>query len=291
MTLKTELHPRNRHRTPYPFRQLAEACPDLAPFVQTNKHGNESIDFANPIAVKTLNKAILKVFYNISWDIPEPFLCPPVPSRADYIHNAADLLGHGGMIPQGKKISVLDIGTGANCIYPLIGHREYGWHFVATDIDPSALSIANKIVAENKLSDAIEFRLQKSPSRIFAGILEENHFDLSICNPPFHASEQEAKAATHRKWKNLGIHTSVSNFGGKQNELWCPGGEVAFIKRMIEESVHVNCKWFTTLVSKSASLAYLYRALEKANAVNVKTIEMGQGQKKSRILAWTHLGP
>jgi 23S rRNA (adenine1618-N6)-methyltransferase len=288
MTLKTELHPRNRHRGPYPFRQLADACPDLAPFVKRNNYGNESIDFANPIAVKNLNRAILKFFYNISWDIPEPFLCPPIPSRADYIHNVADLLSDEGMLLPGKKISVLDIGTGANCIYPLIGQREYGWHFVATDIDPSALSIAKKIIAENKLWDAIEIRLQKSPSHIFTGILEENHFDLSICNPPFHASEREAKAATHRKWKNLEVNTFVLNFGGKKNELCYPGGEVAFIKRMIEESVHASCKWFTTLVSKSTSLPHLYRALEKTNALKVKTIEMGQGQKKSRILAWTH---
>ena len=84
--LKTELHLRNRHRAPYDFKQLIKSCPDLTKFVAKNSYGNESIDFTNPIAVKTLNKAILKHFYNITWDIPQHFLCPPIPGRADYIH-------------------------------------------------------------------------------------------------------------------------------------------------------------------------------------------------------------
>lgn len=290
MKLKTELHPRNRHRNPYDFKQLIKGCPDLAEFVTINSYGNESIDFTNPIAVKTLNKAILKVFYNITWDIPEHFLCPPIPGRADYIHYIADLLGisNKGIIPQGKQVHILDIGVGANCIYPLIGHREYGWSFVGTDIDPLAVSIANGIIKQNDLTEAIEIRLQKSPSNIFKGILIDHYaFDVSMCNPPFHSTFYEAKTGTERKWKNLKVKTNALNFGGQSNELWCPGGEVAFINRMIEESVHVKCKWFTTLVSKASNLSNIYNALDKVKALEVRTINMGQGQKKSRIVAWT----
>ncbi|WP_059358953.1 23S rRNA (adenine(1618)-N(6))-methyltransferase RlmF [Parachlamydia acanthamoebae] len=290
--LKTELHLRNRHREPYDFKLLIKNCSDLAKFVATNSYGNESIDFTNPIAVKILNKAILRVFYNITWDIPEHFLCPPIPGRADYVHYIADLLGvsNRGIIPQGKKISILDIGVGANCIYPLIGYREYGWNFVGTDIDPRAISIANGIIKQNNLTEAIEIRLQKSSSNIFKGILSDNSaFDVSMCNPPFHATPSEARAGTKRKWKNLRIKTDALNFGGQSNELWCPGGEVAFIKRMIEESIHVKCKWFTTLVSKASSLSNIYQALEKVKPLEVRTINMGQGQKKSRIVAWTFI--
>lgn len=290
---KTELHPRNRHRGAYPFKELIKSCPDLAPFVSKNIHGNESIAFTNPRAVKTLNKALLKFFYNIIWDIPDPFLCPPIPSRADYIHYIADLLAisKGGLIPQGKGVSVLDIGVGANCIYPLIGHREYGWHFVGTDIDPKAISIANGILEKNGLTEAVELRLQKSPCKIFEGVQKRGDptFDISICNPPFHSSPSEARAGTQRKWKNLKVKTEALNFGGQSNELWCHGGEIAFIKQMIQESVDVQCKWFTTLVSKASSLPEIYRSLEKVNPSQVKTIPMGQGQKKSRIIAWTYL--
>ncbi|MEI8125098.1 MAG: 23S rRNA (adenine(1618)-N(6))-methyltransferase RlmF [Parachlamydiaceae bacterium] len=290
--LKTELHPRNRHRAPYDFKQLIKSCPDLTKYVAKNNYGNESIDFSNSIAVKTLNKAILKFFYNITWDIPEHFLCPPIPGRADYIHYVADLLAvtNRGVIPEGKKISVIDIGVGANCIYPLIGHREYGWSFVGTDIDSQAISIAEGIVAQNNLAEAIEIRLQKSPTSIFKGVLHDDvKYDISMCNPPFHATRAEAQAGTQRKWKNLKVQTKSLNFGGQSNELWCPGGEVAFIKQMIEESVHINCKWFTTLVSKASSLVPIYRALEKARPKENRTVDMGQGQKKSRFVAWTFI--
>lgn len=282
--MKTELHPRNRHRDHYDFKKLIECCPNLAQFVAKNKYGNDSIDFTNLLAVKTLNKSLLKLFYHITWDLPDNFLCPPIPGRADYIHHVADLLS----LSKGKNVRILDIGVGANCIYPLIGHQEYGWSFVATDIDPLALSIAEGIIKENNLADAIELRLQKSPSHIFKGIIKDNKtFDLSMCNPPFHASKSDAQAGTNRKWKNLKVKTKTLNFGGQSNELWCPGGELEFIKRMIEESVLVKCTWFTTLVSKKDNLPSIYRALEHVNACEVKTIPMGQGQKISRIVAWS----
>lgn len=282
--IKTELHPKNRHRNPYDFKELIKNCSDLEKFVIPNNYGNESIDFSNPAAVKTLNKALLKAFYQITWDIPEPFLCPPIPSRADYVHYAGDLLN----IPKNQTVRVLDIGVGANCIYPLIGHREYGWNFIATEIDPAAIAIANGILRQNGLTKVIEIRHQESPSNIFKGILKENSFDLSMCNPPFHASLNEAAAGTERKWRNLKVKGCSLNFGGRHNELWCPGGEVAFITRMIEESVQVPCKWFTTLVSKASSLPSIYSALKRAKALKVKTIPMGQGQKKSRIVAWSY---
>lgn len=289
---KSNLHPRNPHTGQYDFQNLIHKCPTLAKFVMINRYGKESIDFSNPLAVKTLNKAILSLFYNIKWDIPNDYLCPPIPGRADYIHHVADLLKvfNHGAIPKGKNIRVLDIGTGANCIYPLIGHVEYGWSFVGTDIDPKAISIASENINQNNFEEAIKLRLQTTPKSIFENVVERlESFDISMCNPPFHLSASDAKAGNARKNKNLKLKTKVLNFGGKTNELWCQGGEVSFILQMIKESVHVNCKWFTTLVSKSDSLATIYKALDKVKPTHVKTLDMSQGQKKSRIVAWTYL--
>lgn len=285
--LKTNLHPKNRHRGLYDFQNLKKACPDLEKFITVNKYGNESIDFGNPLAVKALNQSILKFFYDLTWDIPQDFLCPPIPSRADYIHYVADLL----QTPRNEKTWILDIGVGANCIYPLIGHREYGWNFIGTDIDPLAVSVANDIVKKNGLTEVIEIRLQKSRFHIFDGVIKNDDpiIDVSMCNPPFHSSCKEAQAGTNRKWKNLNIKTRQLNFGGKANELWCPGGEEAFITQMIKESIHVRCRWFTTLVSKASSLPAIYAELEQVKAKMVKTIEMSQGNKKSRIVAWTFM--
>lgn len=303
--MKKGLHPRNRHTGHYDFKQLIEAYPELISFVSPSPRGEPTIDFANPAAVKTLNSALLKHFYGISkWDIPPGYLCPPIPGRSDYLHNIADLLGscNAGVIPRGNSIRVLDIGVGANCIYPIIGHCEYDWRFVGSDSDPLALASAKQIVLENKnLTGAIELRLQSSSTNILKGlILNKELFDVSICNPPFHASLAEAHLSSQRKWNNLGKertenkksnHAPKLNFGGQTTELCYPGGEAAFVSRMIDESAGFaqNIFWFTTLISKEANLPRVYAALEKAGAAECETVEMSQGQKKSRVVAWTFL--
>jgi 23S rRNA (adenine1618-N6)-methyltransferase len=171
---KTGLHPRNKHRGRYDFEQLIKVSPELARFVKLNAYNDNSIDFANPDAVKALNRALLKQHYDISgWDIPKHYLCPPIPGRADYLHYAADLLAslNSGVIPPGDKVRVLDIGVGANIIYPLIGHREYGWRFVGADIDKIALANAQQVLNMNDLAEVIELRLQPSPASIFKGMV------------------------------------------------------------------------------------------------------------------------
>jgi 23S rRNA (adenine1618-N6)-methyltransferase len=184
---KDGFHPRNRHRLRYNFPELIIACPELADYVTPNQYQDLSIDFSDSKAVKALNKAILKQFYSVDlWDIPEGFLCPPIPGRADYIHYAADLLiGEDGKLPKGKHIKVLDIGVGANCIYPLIGHYEYGWTFVGSEIDQLASRAATNIIDANGLSKFISIRKQRSADQIFTDIIHtEEKFSLSICNPP-----------------------------------------------------------------------------------------------------------
>lgn len=296
---KSKLHPRNKHRQGYNFNQLIKVCPALAPFVQINKYGAESIDFFNAEAVQLLNKALLMEHYEIvQWKIPPNYLVPPIPGRADYLHHIADVLGNQEeqKIPRGSKIKCLDIGVGANCIYPIIGVKEYGWSFIGADIDPIAIQSAKDIVASNpSLKKKIEIRQQQSIKNIFQGIIQkEDVIDLTICNPPFHASLKEAQASSRRKLSNLKKEKVAKvrlNFGGQNNELWCDGGEVVFIKKMIEESKHfaTSCFWFSTLVSKQTTLKGMYQALKDEKATVVKAIEMGQGQKTSRIVAWTFL--
>ena len=264
-----------------------------------NPYGDESIDFFNPEAVKALNRALLKYYYDIDyWDIPSGYLCPPIPGRADYIHHIADLLGNcnRGKIPAGDKIRCLDIGVGANCVYPIIGNKEYRWSFVGSEIDPVALESARKIISMNPgITDKVALRLQGNPRCIFEGVIEKDErFDLSVCNPPFHASSAEAQSGTLRKLTNLSskrIIKPLLNFGGRQNELWCQGGEVNFVGDMITESQRfsASCLWFSTLVSKESNLKNIYEALRKVGVADFKTFPMGQGNKISRIVAWTFL--
>jgi 23S rRNA (adenine1618-N6)-methyltransferase len=293
-----KLHPRNRHQGRYDFARLIQAEPQLAAFLAMNEHGEQGIDFADPAAVKTLNRSLLKEYYGITgWDIPANSLCPPVPGRADYLHYLADLLAasNQGRVPKKPGVQVLDIGTGANCIYPLLGVSEYRWQFVASDINAASLANAQLILDANpKIAQQISLRLQTSANAIFKNImLDDEWFDLSMCNPPFHTSLAEAREGTQSKWQNLGKENTSLNFGGQDAELWCAGGELAFIQRMIKESsaIATRCFWFTTLVSKSASLPGIYAALKQTKVIEHKTIAMSQGQKQSRLVAWTFLNP
>ena len=300
---KNTLHPRNPHRFRYDFEQLITNCPELKDFVFTNEHNpealGETIDFSNPEAVKALNKALLISNYEIqNWDIPADYLCPPIPGRADYIHYIADLLAtsNKGIIPEGETVVGLDIGIGANCIYPIIGNSAYGWGFVGTDIDEKALQNCKTIIGNNpKLIDAISLQSQVEPRFIFKNIiLPEDKFAFTICNPPFHNSAEEATKSALRKVNTLTNTKNtkpVLNFGGQNTELWCNGGEIGFITQMIYESVKypMQCLWFTTLVSKKDNLKNIYKILNKVGAVEIKTIDMAQGQKISRIVAWTFL--
>ena len=288
------MHTRNRHQGRYDFANLTASSPELAAFVVTTPRGEPSIDFADPAAVATLNRALLKSFYGVAhWEIPPGYLCPPVPGRADSIHRIAELLrAKDGSYPRGANVRLLDVGVGANCIYPIIGHAEYGWTFVGCDVDPVALESAQKIVDANpNLKGAIELRLQTSSEKILSGIIRDGEmFQATICNPPFHASLAEAEAASRRKWENLGRRAdSGRNFGGQGGELWYPGGEAVFVRRMIEESARfkTGVRWFTALISKEESLPILQSAMRKAGVTDRRTMAMEQGQKKSRLVAWT----
>ncbi len=300
---KTGPHPRNPHRFRYDFELLLNNCPELKNFVYANEHrsvaSEVTIDFSNPDAVKALNNALLITYYDIqNWDIPSNYLCPPIPGRADYIHYIADLLANSNndIIPEGEQVVGLDIGIGANCIYPIIGNNAYGWSFVGADIDEDALQNCKKIIAHNpKLIDVISLQLQVEPRYIFKNIiLPEDRFAFTICNPPFHSSAEAAAKSALRKVNTLENKKSekpILNFGGQQTELWCKGGELGFITQMIYESAKypMQCLWFTTLVSKKDNLKSIYKILGKVSAVAIKTIDMAQGQKISRIIAWTFL--
>ncbi len=298
---KVKLHPKNKHQGRYDLQELSRTCPGLAPFVRINEYEHETIDFANPDAVKMLNKALLAHFYAIGkWDIPEGYLCPPIPGRADYIHHIADLLAKSaqGEVPKARQVKCLDIGVGANCVYPLIGNKEYGWSFIGADIDPVAIQSATAIVEANPhLKGKIKFRLQPNAKNIFPGVLElTERVDLSICNPPFHASMAEAQAGTLKKLNNLSkdkVTEVTLNFGGQHKELWCQGGEGRFVKDMILQSraFAQSCLWFSTLISNQEHLKHAYQHLKQVEARDVKTIPMGQGNKVSRILAWTFHTP
>ena len=297
--IKANLHSRNRNRERYDIRALMRVSPELEDYVKPNRYGQDSIDFSNPDAVKILNRALLNYYYGIKyWEFSDENLCPPIPGRADYIHHVADLLSeyNFGVIPIGDKITCLDVGVGASCIYPIIGVSEYDWRFIGSDVDPRSIEFANTIVNNNlALKDQVECRLQKNHRDVFLGIIGEGDtIDLSICNPPFHSSVEELQKGLRRKVKNLtgkDAKSPESNFSGMSSELVCEGGEYQFIHNMITESRKFakNCFLFSTLVSKQSNLKRVSKLLGASQAKQVRTKPMGTGNKSTRIVAWTFL--
>ncbi|EGA70459.1 23S rRNA mA1618 methyltransferase [Vibrio sinaloensis DSM 21326] len=306
---KAGLHSNNLHQGRYDFKKLIHALPELAAHVIKNPKGESSINFSDPIAVKLLNKALLSAYYQVTeWDIPPGYLCPPIPGRADYIHRLAELLSKEHKHLEHRQVRALDIGVGANCIYPIVGTTQYGWNYIGADVDPESVDNANQIAQQNSvLKGRVECRLQPQSRHFFKGIIQANEFyHLTTCNPPFHKSLAEAELGTARKIKNLSSNknkrgqaqsamptktSTILNFGGQKAELWCPGGEAAFIKNMAFESKEFSAQvlWFSTLISKKENVRWMRKNLEKAGAVEAKVVEMSQGQKISRFVAWTFL--
>ena len=278
------LHPKNKFNKGYDFDKLIKNNPSLKEFVSNNIHGNISIDFSNPKAVKELNKGLLFSYDKITtWNFSDENLCPPIPGRLDYVHHLNDLLS------SEENVKILDIGTGATCIYPLLGVVEYNWNFVAVDIDLDSLDSAQDIIDDNNLDANIELRQQFNEQQILKGILEDkDSFSATMCNPPFYKSAEEAQGANKRKNRNLG-NNAVRNFSGNNNELWYVGGEKAFLHNYLYESslFKNSSKWFTSLVSKKENVESLQKSSKKLGAKEFKVIPMNQGNKVTRILAWT----
>lgn len=286
------MNKKHKNKNAYNFEQLIAVLPSLAPYVQTNKYDVQTIDFANPSAVKALNTALLKSDYNIKyWEFPDANLCPPIPGRAAYLALLQKELKTSGIE---DDVLVLDLGTGASCIYPLIGNAAYGWRFIATEIDKQAYNVAKKIIDKNGLSAAIELRFQENHQHILTGILKlSEKISASICNPPFFKDEAEAEAQTRLKMKGLGQNTDklLRNFSGTATELCYPGGEKAFLHNYLYQSslFKTNCFWYTSLVSKTEHVKSMQASLKKLGATKIKVLEMKLGNKISRVVAWTFL--
>ncbi len=278
------MHSKNPFVEDYDFDTLIQSDAGLKPYVFINEYGNKTIKFGDKQAVKALNKALLKLHYGILWDIPEDNLCPPIPGRLDYLLHISDLMTK-------KDIRLLDIGTGANLIYPILATCHFNWHCTGSEVDHNSLKNAQVIIDQNKVLRNTQLRHQKIKGSILEHIVKSDDvFDVVVCNPPFFKSALDAQQKNQRKVHNLQLkEKDTKNFGGHSNELWFKGGEEAFVKKMASESVQFKSQvhWFTSLISKKDNVRGIKRAVSKTQPTQLKVVEMGLGNKKSRFIAWT----
>ena len=288
------MHAQNPYGNRYDLKRLTKHYHALEKFIVLNPSGEETIDFSSSEAVFALNKSMLLADFKLGdYELPSGYLIPPVPGRLDYLLHVRDFLTEKFNVSENSQLNGLDMGSGANGIYCILGAQHFNWKMVGSETDAKAVEIVNANIQKTKgLNDKIEIRHQQDKGSLFKNTIQANEqFDFVVCNPPFHSSKEEALKGSLRKVKNLGGYAVkekfLLNFEGQANELWCNGGEVLFIKRLIKESVGFKnqVKVFSTLVAKSDSVAAIKKQLSKVKA-NFEVIPMALGNKKGRYLMW-----
>ncbi|KAM0942371.1 putative 23S rRNA (adenine(1618)-N(6))-methyltransferase [Dioscorea sansibarensis] len=315
------IHPQNRYsENPPDFALLGSLYPSFQSFLLPSRRpgGRPTIDWSDFNATRELTRVLLLHDHGVHWWIPDGQLCPTVPNRSNYIHWLQDLLSSDVVPPfqsSEEKVRGFDIGTGANCIYPLLGASLLGWSFVGSDVTKIALEWARKNVQSNPhLSELIEIRNACDPSSsgnvendvireeapegsthnpnmwsgccselpVLVGVIKDGEkFDFCMCNPPFFESVEEA---------GLNPRTSC---GGTFEEMVFPGGERAFITHIIDDSLQLkhSFRWFTSMVGRKANLKFLVSKLHEVGVSVVKSTEFVQGHTARWGLAWSFLTP
>ncbi|KAJ3589976.1 hypothetical protein NHX12_007933 [Muraenolepis orangiensis] len=288
MSLNKSMHPRNRYKdTPPDFAYLASKYPEFQQHVHTSIAGRSMLNFKEPEAVRALTCTLLKEDFGLSIAIPLERLIPTVPLRLNYIHWVEDLVGG-----QGQPRKGIDIGTGASCIYPLLGATMNGWYFLATEVDDICFDYATKNVAQNNLSELIKGKpMVKVPHKtlLMDALKEETTivYDFCMCNPPFFANQLEAKGENSRNSRRP--PPSSVNTGGV-TEIMAEGGELEFVKRIIHDSLQLRTRLSLGFkpnqpqpaVTPESMLGYQSNQVPK-----VTHTEFCQGRTMRWALAWS----
>ena len=288
------MHAQNPYVYRYDLKRLVKHNPELKTHIILNPSKEDTIDFSDSASVYELNRAMLLADFNLDrFELPMGYLIPPVPGRLEYLLHIREFLTNQFNSDQNTKLRGLDIGSGANGIYCILGAQYFNWNMVGSECDENAVKIAKANISPTKsLKNKIIIRHQENKSFLFKNVIQPGEqFDFTVCNPPFHTSKEDALKGSQKKLNNLGREFDKEqvalNFEGQANELWCNGGEVLFIKRLIKESILFKnqVRVFSTLVSKTDSLANIDKLLKKAKASSY-VIPMDLGNKKSRIVLW-----
>ncbi|XP_066455727.1 RNA N6-adenosine-methyltransferase METTL16 [Eleutherodactylus coqui] len=288
MALNKSMHPRNRYKDKPPdFAYLASKYPEFKQHVNVGLSGRLGLNFKDPGAVRELTCTLLKEDFGLTIDIPLERLIPTVPLRLNYIHWVEDLIN----FHDSDKTTIrrgIDIGTGASCIYPLLGATLNGWYFLATEVDDICYNYAKKNVEQNHLADLIKVVKVPQKTLLMDALKEESGiiYDFCMCNPPFFANQLEAQGVNSRNPRRP--PPSSVNTGGI-TEIMAEGGELEFVKRIIHDSLQLKkrLRWYSCMLGKKCSLAPLKEELRIQGVPKVAHTEFYQGRTMRWALAWS----
>ncbi|KAB5523824.1 hypothetical protein GE09DRAFT_1152708 [Coniochaeta sp. 2T2.1] len=265
------------------FRSLSKQDPEFAAVTK----GNGQLDFSDPAAVMQLTKTLLKLDFGLKIELPHDRLCPPVPIRHNYILWLKELMDTSSYSEPGRKLTGVDIGTGASCIYPLLGVTQRPWYFIATDIDHRSLDYARRNVSINGLEDRIRV-VAKSKDDAHIVPLDEcgvDRVDFTMTNPPFYESEADLTRSAAKK-----ARPPSSACTGAPVEMVVEGGEAAFVGRLLQESLlfRDRVQWYTSMFGKLGSLQEFIEKLRENEIDNYAVTEFVQGKQTKRwAVGWS----
>ncbi|PIC38703.1 hypothetical protein B9Z55_010622 [Caenorhabditis nigoni] len=302
MAQGNEMHPRNPYRDKPPdFKALAIEYPEFRKFCQYVSNGKVTLDFRKDAAVRCLTQTLLKKDFSLNVNLPAGHLVPRVPQKLNYCLLIDDILQANSIT---SNVVGIDIGTGTSCIHALIGARHFGWKFVATDGDENSVQVAHENVARNEMGDSIcVVHVNPAVKTVLMDVINsmpDSEFSFCMCNPPFfEKSDKEERFCEEPSLSNETYSNSFdfdmrsaphSETIASSAELYVEGGEVAFVNRIIDDSVCLRdrIKFYTTMIGRKSSLKPLLHRLERFGE-NVKFLvhPLNQGKTKRWMLAWT----
>ncbi|XP_037071657.1 RNA N6-adenosine-methyltransferase mettl16-like [Pollicipes pollicipes] len=264
------MHPRNIYRTPPDFKALVDGFPDIRKHVTTDVSGKVKYDFKDPDALRVLTQTLLLKDFQLDVEIPADKLVPTLPNRLNYILWLEDIV-RALKLPKDETVVGLDLGTGPCAVYALLGARR-GWRMVATERDADSLAVARRNVQKNSLQQLVQV-LEADASLVTGPLQSAGPVHFTLCNPPFFDSESPAEGGEARA----------------RRPVACPGGERAFVGRLIAESPQLadRCRVFTTMLGHKSSVRPMKRLAYEAGAAEVITTELCQGNTKRWAMGWT----
>lgn len=296
------MHPRNIYKTPPSFSELGKLFPEFSLQLVCNlivlyltiiiskiffQGSTGKIDFKNPAAVRSLTKCCLLKDFDLNVQLPENKLSPTLPLRLNYIHWIEDLLHHVGIT---ENVAGIDIGCGASCIYSLLAVRlNDNWKMSALEIDNDNLKFAKENVSTNRLDENISVVDQEGSSSIFDKLLASNPQQKSfcMCNPPFFSSPDEVFQSENRTGNRK--RPRSQNSGTPSELIFEDGGELGFVKKILNESVQLKEKVqiYTTMLGCKKNVPQLVDEIRKRNIESVTTTEFIQGKTTRWGVAWS----
>jgi 23S rRNA (adenine1618-N6)-methyltransferase len=267
------------------FLTLIKEFPELKKYILKQNEDNEGefqFDWSNNELSLLMDKSILNYYFDIKYyDIPKGFLIPPIPSRINYINLINSIITKLIKDIDIKNIIGIDIGTGANIIYPILGYSIYKWKFICTEINKEAYNNAKLILQKNNLENNINIIKQNNKDNIFISILNrENKYIFSMCNPPYYNYENEIKLEDKKR-------DNEYNF----DEIYYKNGEYGFFQRYFEESICYknNVFLYTILIGKKINAENIYDKLSSYSDI-IKIYNMQKiltGNNIRYIIYWS----